>query len=97
MMSLSQHNNIQNPLASREKGYKGLYTTVYNPTPSFPGNFEVRESNVPGEDRSEKVVWKLQPCGKSRCQICPLLNCGSVVKSNFTNKKFSVLTNRDLD
>ena len=57
-MSNSHSNNIQNPLASRDKGYEGLYT-VYNPTPSFPGNHEVRESNVSGEIRDEKIIWKL--------------------------------------
>jgi hypothetical protein len=95
-MSGSLSNNNQNPLASREKGYQGLYS-VYNPTPSFPGNSEIRESNVSGERREEKIVWNLQPCGKSRCLICPLLNCSSVVSSNFTKRKFSILTNQDLD
>ena len=93
MMDRSQPNYIQNPLASREKGYNGLYS-IYNPTPSFPGNYKVRDED---EGRVDKIIWKLQPCGKSGCQICPLLNCGSVVKSNFTNRKFSILTNRDLD
>ena len=95
-MSNSHSNNIQNPLASWQKGYKGLYT-VYNPTPSFPGNHEVRESNVSGEIRDEKIIWKLRPCGKSRCLTCPLLNCSSVVRSNFTKRKLSILTNQDLD
>ena len=70
---------------------------MYIPTPSFPGNFKMSQNEVAGEIVSEKIIWKLQRCGKIKCLICPLLNCSSVVKSNFTNRKYSILTDRNID
>ena len=89
-MNSVQQNVNQYPLASREKGY----LDAYHPSPSFPGNYIVREVLADsGETLSEKEIWNMQPCGKNRCQICPLLNCNSTFKSSHSKKKYSILTN----
>ena len=93
-MNLVQNNENQYPLASREKGYKD----AYHPSPSFPGNSEVRQFvGDSGENHHEKVFWKLQRCCKPRCLICPLLDCSSTIKSNYSNKKISILTNENIN
>ena len=93
IMEIVQNNSIQNPLASREKGYQD----VYHPSPSFPGNFAVKEIiGDSGEIIREKEIWRLQRCGKPRCQICPLLNCETFIESNYSKKKYSILTNENI-
>ena len=92
-MNIVQNNINQNLLASREKSYQD----VYHPPPSFPGNFTVREiRGDSGEILIEKEVWKLHRCGKPRCQICPLLNCDTTVRSHYFKKKYSILTNENI-
>ena len=92
-MNIVQNNNTQNALASQEKGYQD----VYHPPPSFPGNFTVKEERGnSGEVLTEKKVWRLQRCDKSRCQLCPLLNCDTTVRSNYSRKKYSILTNENI-
>ena len=93
-MDIVQNNTNQYPLASREKGYRD----VYHPSPSFPGNYVVKEIiGDSGENLTDKEVWKLQKCNKKGCQICPLLNCNSTVKGNYSRKKYSILTNKNID
>lgn len=92
-MNIVQNIANQYPLASREKGYKD----AYHPSPSYPGNFKVREViGDSGENLTEKEIWMLQPCGKNRCLICPLLNCNPTVKNTYSKKKYSVLTNEKM-
>ena len=82
------------PLANREKGYRD----AYHPSPSFPGNYLVKEIiGDSGEILTEKEIWKLQPCNKPKCQICPLLNCSSTIKGNYYKRKYSILTNENID